>query len=67
MTAVEWLYDKLKLSLPEEMKVLRGLVVVALEMEYEQIVDAYYYDPNSNEIKDDGEQYYNETYKKDKP
>jgi hypothetical protein len=34
----------------------------ALVMEREQIVDAYYYDPNSDEIKDDGEQYYNETF-----
>jgi hypothetical protein len=31
-------------------------------MEREQIVDAYYYDPNSDEIKDDGELYYKQTY-----
>lgn len=40
-TAVQWLYDRLKLSLPEEMKVLRGLAIVALEMEKEQMIDAY--------------------------
>ena len=34
----------------------------AKEMEREQIIDAYYYDPNCDEIKDDGELYYNETY-----
>ena len=35
----------------------------AKAMEKEQIIDAYYYDPNCDEIKDDGEQYYNETFK----
>ena len=35
----------------------------AKAMEKEQIMDAYYYDPNCDEIKDDGEQYYNETFK----
>jgi len=35
----------------------------AIEMEKEQIGNAYYYDPNCGEIKDDGEQYYNETFK----
>jgi hypothetical protein len=35
----------------------------AKAMEKEQIVEAYYYDPNCDEIKDDGEQYYNETFK----
>jgi len=35
----------------------------AKAMEKEQIIEAYYYDPNCDDIKDDGEQYYNETYK----
>ena len=35
-----------------------------LQMEKEQIIEAYYYDPNCDEIKDDGEQYYNETFNK---
>jgi hypothetical protein len=39
------------------------LIEQAKEMEKEQIIDAYYYDPNCDEIKDDGEQYYNETFK----
>ena len=34
----------------------------ALEMEREQIIDAYYYDPNCDEIKDDGEEYYEQIY-----
>ena len=38
------------------------IITQALQMEREQIEDAYYYDPNCDEIKDDGEQYYNETY-----
>jgi hypothetical protein len=34
----------------------------AKEMEKEQVIEAYYYDPNFDKIKDDGEQYYKETY-----
>lgn len=34
----------------------------ALQMEREQIIDAYYYDPNCDEIKDDGEEYYEQIY-----
>jgi len=34
-----------------------------IAMEKEQIIEAYYYDPNCDEIKDDGEQYYKQTYK----
>jgi hypothetical protein len=33
-----------------------------IQMEREQIVEAYYYDPNCDEIKDDGELYYKQTY-----
>jgi hypothetical protein len=36
----------------------------AKEMEKQQIIDAYYYDPNCDKIKDDGEQYYAELYGK---
>jgi hypothetical protein len=39
------------------------IIQQAKEMEKEQIMDAYYYDPNCGEIKDDAEQYYNETFK----
>lgn len=34
----------------------------ALQMEREQIIDAYCYNANGDEIKDVGELYYNETY-----
>jgi hypothetical protein len=60
-TAVQWLWDKLLkaefINDPEE------LLNQAKEMEKEQIIEAYYYDPNCDDIKDDGEQYYNETFK----
>lgn len=66
-TAVQWLYDRLKLSLPEEMQVLRGLAVVALEMEKEQIMmavkDSWYMAKGSNFQDPQEEQYYKETYK----
>ena len=77
-TAVEWLVEQLinvdrpnhinnrmlaisKNSIQE--KEFNELFKQAKEMEKEQIIDAYYYDPNCDEIKDDGEQYYNETFK----
>ena len=62
-TAVEWLYETLwkqtDFSLPN------NILEQAKEMEKEQIIEAYYYDPNCNEIKDDGEEYYKEIYKQD--
>ena len=61
-TAVQWLYDRLKLSLPEEMKVLRGLVVVAKEMEKEQMIEfASYYTPLTKEELEIG---FNHKFKK---
>jgi hypothetical protein len=66
-TAVEWLKKELEdygsnshLSL--DWNTFDELCKQAKAMEREQIIDAYYYDPNCDEIKDDGEQYYNETY-----
>ena len=63
-TAVEWLIDIL---VTENEITLKGenykLFDQAKAMEKEQIINAYYYDPNCDEIKDDGEQYYNETFK----
>lgn len=57
-TAVEWLAEQLK-----RQGFLYDLdIEAAKQMEKEQIIDAYYYDSNSDLIKDDGEQYYNETY-----
>ena len=62
-TAVEWLYETLwkqtDFSLPN------NILEQAKEMEKEHIIEAYYYEPNCNEIKDDGEEYYKETFKKD--
>ena len=55
-TAVEWLMENLHTA--------KDPFTKAKEMEKEQIINAYYYDPNCDEIKDDGEQYYNETYGK---
>jgi len=69
-TAVEWLVEQMiyKLGIRIE-NTTDGceLFEQAKEMEKEQIIDAYYYDPNCDEIKDDGEQYYNETFKTGKP
>jgi hypothetical protein len=62
-TAVQWLAEQL---IPDAMRMFDAktcnAIEQALQMEREQIEDAYYYDPNCDEIKDDGEQYYNETY-----
>ena len=61
-SAVEFLEKQLTLALGDEVKDLRGLFVVAKEMEKEQIKDAYKADryPCSYE---DAEEYYNDTYK----
>jgi len=64
-TAVEWLHNQLHLNISlyqDEWQIIEGLMEQAKEREKEQIIEAYYYDPNCDEIKDDGEQYYNETY-----
>jgi hypothetical protein len=58
-TALQWFMDKLPHSIETQFS---KQIQQALEMEREQIIDAYYYDPNCDEIKDDGEQYYNDTY-----
>ena len=59
-TAVEWLYNEIKHIIPNDY--VRKFEQ-AKEIEKQQIIDAYYYDPNCDAIKDDGEQYYNETFK----
>jgi hypothetical protein len=63
MTALEYLEDWM-----EENLIIIGVdfsqaLIKAKEMEKQQIIESYYYDPNCDEIKDDGEQYYNETFK----
>ena len=60
-TAVEWLFSQI----PDHLRLTRSgfeILQQSKELEKQQIIDAYYYDPNCNQIKDDGEQYYNETY-----
>ena len=69
-TAVEWLFEQLKLSskkideINNEHLFFYRMFVQAREMEKEQIKDAFDEgNPNGFIIKD-GEQYYNETYNK---
>jgi hypothetical protein len=63
-TAVDYIKEKLMCNeYWYENMTFDQIINQAKEMEKEQIMDAYYYDPNCDEIKDDGEQYYNETYK----
>jgi hypothetical protein len=64
-TAVEWLQERLLLSLSDELKCLNGFFVIAKEMEKEQIIDAFDEGNPNGFILKDGEQYYNETYKKE--
>ena len=62
-TAVEWLQEAISKKLTNEISPsFLDLFDQAKSMEKEQIMDAYYYEPNCGEIKDDGEQYYTETY-----
>lgn len=63
-TAVEWLQEKLLISLSDELKCLNGFFVIAKEMEKEQIIDAINHGCSDWGSFKDGEQYYNETYKK---
>jgi len=64
-TAVEWLQERLLLSLSDELKSLNGFFVIAKEMEKEQITEAF---KEGNlyhgwALSHEPEQYYNETYK----
>ena len=68
-TAVEWLEEKIKLSLGDEFQYLVGFFTLASEMEKEQIIDAYVEgcrDSILDESRDKtrSEDYYNETYGK---
>jgi hypothetical protein len=66
-TAVEWLLQAIEGKNGKEFSsYYLEFIEQAKAMEKEQIIDAYYYDPNCDEIKDDGELYYNETYGGDK-
>ena len=68
-TAVEWLKKEVEEYGDREYLIIRWtdldeLINQAKQMEKEQIKDAYYHDPNTSDVKDDGEQYYNETFGK---
>ncbi len=67
-TAVEWLTEKMKISLDNEFKYVIGFFQQAKEMEKQQIIDAYkegcfdnILDESTDKIR--SEQYYNETFK----
>tara|TARA_R110000823_G_scaffold282276_1_gene400486 strand:- start:465 stop:686 length:222 start_codon:yes stop_codon:yes gene_type:complete len=65
-TAVEWLQERLLLSLSDELKCLNGFFVIAKEMEKEQIKDAHLIGLITSmemEATKQSEQYYNETFK----
>jgi hypothetical protein len=62
-TAVEWLQERLLLSLSDELKSLNGFFVIAKEMEKEQLTEAVNYGCSDWGSWKDAEQYYNETYK----
>lgn len=65
MTAVEWLYDKIKHGITK--KQFDEFILEAKEMEKQQIIDAYeegtYHNTLGNEDYETPEQYYNETFK----
>ena len=63
ITAVEWLTERLTLSLGDEIKDIKGFFVIAKEMEKEQIIKAIE-DWYSTDIES-AEQYYKETYGKE--
>jgi hypothetical protein len=64
-TAVEWLQERLLLSLSDELKSLNGFFVIAKEMEKEEIKEAVNYGCSDWGSWKDAEQYYNEIYKKE--
>jgi hypothetical protein len=71
-TAMQELFSQLEIEHPNlfnlnttEGKNFINNYIKFIKMEKQQIIDAYYYDPNCDKIKDDGEQYYNETFKKE--
>jgi hypothetical protein len=62
MTAVEWLVQEANLL--ENNGWILPLIEQALELEKQQIIDAYIEGYSSNLNSGDSEKYYNETYKK---
>lgn len=64
-TAVEWLEEKLRLSIGDELNSLNGFFVLAKEMEKQQIMDAYDKGEFNDGVNETAEQYYTETYNND--
>jgi hypothetical protein len=65
-TAVEWLQERLLLSLSDELKSLNGFFVIAKEMEKEQIESGYGDGLNAHRTNFcNRQEYYNQTYKKE--
>ena len=69
-TAVEWLQERLLLSLSDELKSLNGFFVIAKEMEKEMIINTHiagmkFIAVDPNKYVEDAEEYYNGTYKKE--
>ena len=67
-TAVEWLEERLNLSIGDELKPLRGFFVIAKEMERQQIMTAFTQGDIFGSDYFDGvniteENYYNQTFK----
>jgi hypothetical protein len=65
-TSVEWLEERLSVSLGDEIKYLHGFFVIAKEMHKEQMHKcASFWRGNENDIeKPIFDEYYNETFKK---
>jgi hypothetical protein len=65
MTAVEWLLNEIDMQFPHiNIRWKQVMIEKVLEMEKEQIIDAYIEGYSSNLNAGDSEKYYNETYKK---
>ena len=62
MTAIEWLVSKTELNYYSDSDTLLA-IQQALEMEKQQIIDAYNFSENPLFFQWDAETYYNETYK----
>ena len=61
MTAVEWMVNEMFVDIADWQK---DLIQQALEIEKQQIIDAYIGGYSAPENRGDSETYYNETYKK---
>ena len=74
MTSIEWLESRIKGLIPEDIGsqlMFKSNIAKAKEMHKEEIIDAFWNGDNSDctneqNSKEFAEQYYNETFKKDK-